>query len=63
MKQVWAEKYLNHITDKCWFCRKKGCDEFDDESDTFLHKKCLVETLEKDPNHPEAKLMKYLFED
>jgi hypothetical protein len=63
MIEVWAEKYLNETNDRCWFCQKNGCDEFDTEFDTFLHKECLIQELQHDPDNPEAELMKYLLEE
>lgn len=56
-------KRRKNMNDKCWFCGKGNCDEFDTEFDTFLHRQCLIDVLDKDPNHPEAELMKYLLED
>ncbi|KKN13628.1 hypothetical protein LCGC14_1004360 [marine sediment metagenome] len=49
--------------DKCWFCRKDKTDSFDGEFDTYLHLDCLRDTLRDNPDHPEAKHMKYLLED
>ena len=49
--------------DKCWFCRKDKTDSFDSEFDTYLHLDCLRDTLRDNPDHPEAKHMKYLLED
>lgn len=60
MKESWAEQYLNCESDKCWFCGKSGCDEFDTEFDTFLHKQCLIDDLNS--GNPEAELMKYLLD-
>lgn len=47
----------------CWFCRKDKTDSFDSEFDTYLHIACLKDALEKEPDHPEAKHMKYLLKD
>jgi len=45
----------------CWFCYKKDDNMvFDTEFDTNVHIDCLKKALNKDPNHPEAKYMKYL---
>ena len=49
--------------DKCWFCRKDKTDSFDSEFDTYLHLDCLRDILKGNPDHPEAKHMKYLLED
>lgn len=47
----------------CWFCfSDEGDLLFDTEFDTYLHKECLEEVLKEDPEHPEAKFMKYLLE-
>jgi hypothetical protein len=46
----------------CWFCFKGDCDAFDHEWDTYIHLSCLKQTLEEYPDHPEARLMKYLLE-
>lgn len=62
MKEYWAEKYLNNKTDRCWFCQKNGCDEFDVEFDTFLHMNCLVNELDSVEPNPEAELMRYLLD-
>ena len=49
--------------DTCWFCRKDKTDSFDSEFDTYLHLDCLRDILKGNPDHPEAKHMKYLLED
>jgi predicted component of viral defense system (DUF524 family) len=36
---------------------------FDTEFDTPVHISCLKKILEEDPDHPEAKFMKYLLEE
>jgi hypothetical protein len=49
----------------CWFCQHDEEHEplySEREFDTFVHISCLKAALEKDPNHPEAELMKYLLE-
>ena len=53
-------KNLKATKGGCWFCGKDGCDAFDWEFDTNLHLKCLKEVLDKNPNDPEADIMKYL---
>lgn len=46
----------------CWFCSRKTDDMyFTMEWDAYFHKECLMETLKKDPQHEEAKLIKYEF--
>ena len=54
---------VNQDENPCWWCRKGDTDAFDTEFDTNLHISCLKDVLEKDPNDPEAKHMKYLLED
>ena len=56
-------KHLSPQEGGCWFCQMDECDAFDWEFDTNIHLKCLRELLEKDPNHPEAEMMKYLLEE
>jgi hypothetical protein len=56
----WWEKYLDEKNDKCWFCGKNGCDEFDTEFDTYLHRQCLINELENNPDNLDALIMKYL---
>lgn len=48
----------------CWFCREGGGDDmvFDREFDTPVHQSCILKTLEKNPNHDEARIMAYLLE-
>ncbi|TMN89217.1 hypothetical protein CWB66_21600 [Pseudoalteromonas sp. S558] len=48
----------------CWFCSEKdGLLVFDGEFDTYVHLKCIREALQNEPDHLEARLMKYLIED
>jgi len=47
----------------CWFCHQDDDENnivYDVEFDTFVHKRCIKQVLEDDPDHPEAKLMEYL---
>lgn len=62
----YKENHLHPNEGGCWFCFRKDKPEdmvFDIEFDTNVHLSCLKITLEKMPNHPEAKAMKYLLED
>lgn len=49
----------------CWFCDKSGDEplSFDMEFDTPVHLSCVRKTLEREPEHPEARCMAYLLED
>lgn len=62
--QHWTDKYLNTSTDRCWFCHKPGCDEFDMEFDTFLHRECLQRAYDNKDSlqHQEAVIMAYILE-
>jgi hypothetical protein len=46
----------------CWFCHRGTEDDlvFDVEFDTPVHIGCIRDALKEDPNHPEARWMKYL---
>lgn len=49
----------------CWFCEQDDEQEilfFEYEWDTNIHISCLKNALEKDPEDPEAGLMKYMLE-
>lgn len=54
-------KKLSPVNGGCWFCStevKEGDNGlFSGEFDTNLHKTCLEESLEKDPSHPEARII------
>lgn len=48
----------------CWFCyQQDGELIFETEFDTYVHLKCVREALAQDPQHPEAKFMRYLLEE
>jgi hypothetical protein len=48
----------------CWFCwTDVGNMVFDMEWDTYVHIECIRKVLRKDPEHPEARPMRYLLED
>jgi hypothetical protein len=47
----------------CWFCwRTNGGDDlvFDVEWDTHVHRSCILAALDLNPDHPEARDMRYL---
>ena len=47
--------------DTCWFCGKLEENDknilFSTEFDAYVHEECLKKTLEKNPEHAEAKIM------
>lgn len=58
-----VEKAVPPENGGCWFCYKKDDNmAFDTEFDTNVHIECIKKALEGDPNHLEAKFMKYLLE-
>jgi hypothetical protein len=62
-KAMLAKKFSR--SNRCWFCRQDDRFEallFDWEFDTFVHASCIRDALATFPNHPEARLMKYLLE-
>ncbi|MED0758647.1 hypothetical protein P4S93_09625 [Aneurinibacillus thermoaerophilus] len=59
--------YVSPNDGGCWFCCRKGDDEygamlFDSEFDTYLHESCLRRELKDNPQNGEAQVMKYLIE-
>ncbi len=53
--------HLHPCNGGCWFCHKDDEDEhlyFDSEFDTWVHKNCISDALDKDD--PEAEIMKYI---
>ena len=58
-----AEAVPHETVFPCWFCNSTEGDLlFDMEFDTPVHADCIRKTLADDPEHPEAKHMKYLLE-
>lgn len=59
-----AQEQCHDITaslPKCWFCEIQDKSlVFDTEFDTHVHIQCIISALQKDPNDPEAKMMRYL---
>lgn len=52
----------------CWFCYTDECTDqlplvFDTEFDTWVHRECIRVALLADPEHPEARAMRYLIEE
>lgn len=48
----------------CWFCYTQTDDMlFDVEWDTYVHAQCIRDALAREPDHPEADLMRYLIEE
>lgn len=54
--------YVSPVDGGCWFCNRSGGEDFDFdvEFDTNVHLGCIREVLKENPNHPEARWMRYL---
>lgn len=60
----WKKIFREPEEGGCWFCFTESDDMlFDSEFDTNVHVSCLKNVLEKEPDNPEAQLMKYLLEE
>jgi hypothetical protein len=61
---LWQKVYKMPEDGGCWYCFTNAKEMlYDEEFDTYFHKKCLDLILKKYPNHEEALAMKELLEE